>query len=504
MSAMLFSPFEQLLHSAGLIELMHDSHKFDKIGSGLLREQDLRSYQRYLADKIVELPAVLGAADMGLGKSAATLTAIRRLLRAGEIEHVLIVAPLQVATRTWPDEIERWKHLRHLTFAVATGDEAERSVAIAADVELTMINRENLQWLWQKVGGLKGWKWDALVYDESSRLKAWRNRTPGKKADGTKTKKNLTEFGVLAQARSKFKRIVELSGTPAPNGLVDLGGQAFILDGGVRLGPSRTAFLERWFDVNPWSHKIIPKDHARAQIMERMSDVMIGLRAQDYIDLPPQVFNPIYVRLPAKLMKRYRDFERTLYSEEYDVEAVNQGVLTGKLLQLANGSLYRDVEEAEPPRREVIRVHDLKLKALESIVEEAAGQPVLIAYSFRFDRDVIRKRFPNAVLFDEDPQFVKKWNAGKIEIGLAHPASIGHGLNLQFGGHIQVWYGLTWSLELWDQFNRRLARPGQESPSVFIHVIMARGTEDERQYADLQTKGITQDEITEHVRVKLI
>lgn len=494
-------PFIALLRAAGLVA--SETVAFSPAGPRMLRRDDMRSYQRYLSDKIVELPGVLGAAEMSLGKTGATLDAVKRLLRAGKVRCVLIVGPLKVASETWPDEVRRWEHLRDLTFAVAVGDEAARTAAIKRDTELTMINRENLQWLWQKVGGRIGWKWDMLVYDESSRLKAWRIRTPGKRPDGTKKKPTLTEFGVLAHARPAFKRVVELSGTPSPNGVIDLGGQAFILDGGKRLGATKKAFTDRWFEVNPWSHEIKPKENAKDEIMARLSDVMIGLRAEDYIDLPPILINPVKVRLSTRHMRQYRDFERTLVSEAHDVEAVNSGVLTNKLLQFANGSLYRPIENTFPPKNEIVPVHDLKLRALESIIEEAAGQPVLIAYSFKFDLQRIKKRFPHAVAFNDDPNFVKNWNAGKIQIGLAHPASIGHGLNLQYGGHIQVWYGLTWSLELWQQFNRRLARPGQESPVVFIHVIIAEGTVDEAVMAAMERRGAEQDDITNVVRVRL-
>lgn len=490
------NPFLDLLRQAGLVA--------DDLSTSprLLRESDMRSYQHFLADKVAE-QNVLAAVPMGMGKTVATLTGVKRLLDAGEVKHVLIVGPLKVASETWPDEIARWEHLRGLTYAVAVGDEPTRIAAIKKNTQLTMINREVLQWLWKIVGGRIGWKWDCLVYDESSRLKAWRIRTPGKRADGTKTKKNLTEFGVLAHARPAFKRVVELSGTPSPNGILDLGGQIFMLDGGKRLGDNRTTYIKRYFDENQWSREIKIRDGARDKIMEKVKDVMIGLRAEDYIDLPPLVINPIKVRLSNKHINEYRAFERSLVAEAYDVEAVNSGVLANKLLQFANGSLYRPIPGTFPPKNETVPIHDLKLKALESIIEEAAGQPVLVAYSFKFDLARIKKKYPKAVVFDEDPNFVKNWNAGKIGIGLAHPASIGHGLNLQFGGHIQVWYGLTWSLELWQQFNRRLARPGQESPVVFIHVIMADGTIDEAVFEVLRQKGIEQDDITNVVRVRL-
>lgn len=466
---------------------------------GLRPESMLRSYQKYLAEMIEKMPALLGAAEMSLGKTAATLTGTRRLLRKNPTWRAIIVAPLQVAKETWPDEIGQWMHLQDVTYTVVVGTEAERRAALAVDADYTIINRENLQWLWDVIGGKDGWRWQILIYDESSRLKGFTPRTKG-----TETlDPQLTEFGVLAMARNRIKRVIELSGTPSPNGVIDLGGQIRILDGGERLGRSKTAFQTRWFDKNKYTRAITPKPHAEQEIMGKIKDIMIGLRSQDYIDLPKQVFNPLYVKLSPKLRQQYDEFEETLYAQEYDVEAVSKGVLTNKLLQFANGGLYRPRKD-DPEKRDIIKIHDLKIRMLESVIAEAAGKSVLVAYSFKFDKEQIKKRFPSAVFFDEEPNFVKLWNAGKIRIGVAHPASIGHGLNLQHGGNIQVWFGLTWSLELWDQFNRRLARPGQKGHSVFIHVIMARGTEDERQYKVLQTKGVTQDRITENVRVRLI
>lgn len=471
-------------------------------------ETDLRSYQSFIADKIVEIPGVLLAVPMGMGKTAATLTGVSKLLEQNSKWRCLVVGPLEVARSTWPDEIPNWQHLEHLTFSVACGDADERAAAVAKDTQITIINRENLPWLWQHIGGEQGWRWQILVYDESSRLKGFNFRTPAKKKDpktGVVVPKRptLTEFGVLSQARKKIERVIELSGTPSPNGVFDLGGQIFLLDRGERLGRNKTTFTANFFDTNPFSHQITPKPGAKDQIMGKIKDVMIGLRSQDYIDLPPQVFNPIYINLSPTHMKQYKEFEKTLVAETYDVEAVSRGVLTNKLLQFSNGGLYRTDESVYPPKRETIPVHDAKLRALESVIEEAAGNNVLIAYSFKFDKERIKKRFSQAVFFDEEPDFVKKWNDGKISIGVAHPASIGHGLNLQHGGHIQCWFGLTWSLELWDQFNRRLARPGQNNHSVFIHVIMARGTMDEVQYETLRTKGVTQDAIMDAVRVRL-
>lgn len=488
------SPMHRLLRRIGA-----DVDVVLSVSTGKRPESMLRSYQRYLADCIYEMPAVLGAAEMSLGKTGATLTGARRLLRDNPGWRALIVAPLEVARNTWPDEIAEWEHLQDVTYSVVVGTPEQRLAALKVDCDFTIINRENLGWLWKTIRGAIGWRWQILIYDESSRLKGFVRRTAGSETIAPQ----LSEFGVLAAARPRMERVVELSGTPSPNGLIDLGGQAYILDQGKRLGRSKTAFQQRWFNKNEYTFAIEPKEHAEKEIMDLMKDVMIGLRSEDYIDLPPRHFNPVYVKLTPKLMREYREFEKTLVSEPYDVEALTKGVLTNKLLQFSNGGLYRGNPDDPEAPRETIAVHDLKLKALESIIAEAAGKPVLIAYAFQFDLQRIMKRFPQATYFKNDPNFVKNWNAGKIKIGIAHPASIGHGLNLQYGGFIQVWFGLTWSLELWDQFNRRLARPGQAAHTVFIHVIMAKGTEDERQYSNLQTKGITQDRITNAVRVRL-
>ena len=500
------TPWEQIIVAAieGPIEEPTPWESFFELAlsapkSQLRPESMLRSYQRYLAEKIEELPAILGAAEMSLGKTGATLTGVKRLLRANRSWRALIIAPLEVANNTWPDEVHEWEHLQDMTYTVVTGTEKQRLAALGVDADLTIINRENLQWLWKTVRGRSGWRWQVLVYDESSRLKGFSPRTKG----SDKTPPQISEFGVLVQARSKIKKVVQLTGTPAPNGIYDLGGQARVLFGDSSpLGRTKHEFETKFFDKNKYTFEITPKSDAEERIMEHMRPAMIGLRSEDYIDLPPLHFNPVYCKLTPTLMKQYRDFEKTLYTEEYDVEAVNSGVLSNKLLQMASGGLYRMDETKDPPVREVIVIHDLKIRRLQSIVAEAAGQNVLVAYRYKFEKEQIRKAFPKAVFFDDEPNFVKKWNAGQINIGVAHPASIGHGLNLQYGGHIQVWMGPTWSLEIWDQFNRRLARPGQKAPTVFIHVIITKGTEDERQYEMLGTRGVTQDRITERVRVR--
>jgi SNF2 family DNA or RNA helicase len=513
-----------------------------------------------MVERIVRDPLVFLGVDMGLGKTVSVLTAVADLLQAEAVSKVLVIAPLRVAENTWPDEIAGWSHLAGLKCAVLTGTEAERALAAASPAPVHIINRENVRWLyhfWKE-----RWPYDMLVYDEASRLKGGKRKTGGGLEGETKgwaltgewpaqatpqqrallnallddevagvgclttqeaceradvgvhhlkklaaagaiveTKRvrppsppQLSEFGALCKARKRIQRVVLLSGTPAPNGAEDLWGPGYILDQGERLGASKNAFHARWFVRHPAGFGWKPRPQAGDEIMAALSDVMVGLRKEDYLDIPDAQHNLIRVKMTPKHLAQYRAFEEKLYSEEYDVEAVNSGVLTGKLLQFANGSMYREDGES-------VHVHDAKLAALESIIEEAAGEQVLVAYSFRFDLERIRKKFPKAIAFDEEPDFVRRWNNRDIGVGLAHPASIGHGLNLQHGGHIAVWYGLTWSLELYQQFNQRLPRSGQKN-RVLIHHILTDGTEDERVYKELNRKGATQERLIDIIRLR--
>jgi SNF2 family DNA or RNA helicase len=296
--------------------------------------------------------------------------------------------------------------------------------------------------------------------------------------------------------------VIELTGTPTPKGLIDLWGQIVVIDQGERLGTSKTAFLARWFEADymGWSHA--PYEHSESEIMGRISDIMVSMKARDYIDLPPLIPNPIWVDLTAQQMKAYKRFEKELALEEHDIEAVNRGVLTGKLLQYANGSVYRTDNDVEPPTRETIHIHDLKLVAVDSIVAETNGANLLVAYEFKFDLDRIKSKYPKAQLAT-DPGVLDAWNRGEVQMMLAHPASIGHGMNLQFGGHHLVWFGPTSSLELFLQFNARLPRPGQVSSYVMCHMILTRGTFDERLVDVLKERDVTQDRITEAVKIHL-
>lgn len=501
-----------------LPRFVHDLEALELIygqSEEVLTYDNFRTYQRWMSDLIVEKDVLLGA-EMGLGKSAASLYAIREMLDSGTVSQVLIVAPLRVAEETWPAEIAKWDFARDHTYRIVTGDEDQRCAALAHDAQITIINRENLGWL-QKTLGVRRWKFDMLVYDEASRLKSGRKRSkPKPRADGTMPPKKLTELGILRRMRFTFNRVVELSGTPSSNGLIDLWGPIYLIDHGQRLGTSLTAYKRRWFRPDDrWTHRPgEPFDHSEKEIMDRLQDVFYSLREEDYLTLPPLNIIDHNVRLSRKEMDRYRKFEREAAMEVKNakgdremVEAVNRGVLTGKLLQIANGSIYLgdkfDEETGGRMPKESVKLHEHKLDVLESIVTEAMGKPILLAYSFQFDKEAILKRFPFARVYGETKNDMRDWNAGKIRLLVTHPASAGHGLNFQHGSNIAVWYGLTWSLELYQQFMKRLHRSGQKADKVFLHRILAEGTADYDVVRALAARGATQDSITNAVRVRL-
>lgn len=501
-----------------LPRFIHDLEAFELVYGGpdqILGYSDFRPYQRWMSDLIAVKDVFLGA-EMGLGKTAATLYAIREMIDAGAVSRVLIVAPLRVAEETWPAEIAKWDFARGLTYRIVTGTEDERLAALGQEAQVTIVNRENLVWL-QRTLGVRRWDFDMLVYDEASRLKSGRKRSkPRPRADGTMPHRSLTEFGILRRMRFKFKRVVELSGTPSPNGLIDLWGPVFIIDLGERLGKSMTAYKERWFRQSHWAHgsTVEPLPHAEREITSRLRDVFYSLREEDYLKLPPLNIVDHKVKLTRKEMDKYRAFERDAAirvrngaGDEEIIEAVNAGVLTGKLLQFANGSMYLgdkfDEETDRKLPRESVKIHGHKLDVLESIMVEAAGKPVMVAYSFQFDKAAILKRFPHARVYGENRNDMRDWNAGKIPMLVIHPASAGHGLNFQHGSNISVWYGLTWSLELYRQFMKRLHRSGQKEDKVFLHRILAEGTADMDVVRALSARGATQDSITDAVRVRL-
>lgn len=463
-----------------------------------------RKYQRRVSNRIQNMKCAMLQIDMGMGKTGTVLDAARALFDQLEISRLLVVAPLLVAEETWPDEIDVWEHTRLLTYEVITGDAERREARVRIKADIHIINRENLPWLVDFWGD--DWPYDAAVIDEISGFK-----NPRKMTNPTKTavaeaeakmaeaarrgktikvaaKRNKTRFGAFCKVRKHLRWVIGMTGTPAPNGLLDLWSQYYMLDQGFRLGSSYKAFTDRWFNSDFKGYTFTAKENAFSEIMDLISDITISMESTDYVELPPRMNIPLYVTLPEKVMKAYKKFERTFLLEEHDIEAVSEGVLTQKLLQLANGSVY---DEDKSP----VEIHCLKLEALERVVEENPGQPILVAYSYKFDVAKIKKRFKQAVTLEDDPKAVKNWNAGKIQMLIVHPASAGHGLNLQHGGYIAVWYGLPWSLEWYMQFNKRLHRPGQKADRVLIYHLLARGTVDERVLAALVEKTAEQENV---------
>lgn len=485
------------------------------------KRDDLRHHQLIAVDIASKSASCMLGLAMGCGKTSIALTVIRDLLDTFQVTNVLVIAPLLVAEETWPEEIDAWEHTSVLEYEVLTGPQDRRENRAKMLPEVSIINTENVGWLVDFWGD--DWPYDMIVIDEISRFKNPSKRTkPTKVAvqkiiDQTlkslpkglteievetevskamkRAKRNPTRFGSLCKVRKSVKRVIGLTGTMAPNGLLDIWSQYYLLDMGERLGTSYHAYRSRWFDSDYMGFKYTLRPGAFEQIVDRIADITVSMKTEDYVDMPPVLYNTIKVRLPDKVMKQYRDFESTMLLEEHDVEAVNNGVLTGKLLQLANGAAYLD------DTGKYVEIHSLKLDALDRVIEEANGAPVLVAYSFQFDLDKLRKKYPKAEVVGESPNVQKRWNAGEIPILLAHPASAGHGLNLQYGGCITVWYGLNWSLELYQQLNKRLHRPGQ-TETVIIHHIVAEGTVDERVMEVLPEKDATQDALVEATKYR--
>jgi SNF2 family DNA or RNA helicase len=440
-----------------------------------------------MVDWIIKRPHCALFADMGLGKTVATLTAIRDLWDGFDITRVLIVAPLRVALSTWPNEIKLWSHTRDLTYTQLAGlsPQGRRTALLRYhNTTIHIINREMLTWL---VDFYKSkWPYDVVVIDESSSFKD----------PSTKRFKSLVKI-IHAVGLS---RVIELTGTPASNGLLDLWAQIFLLDQGKRLGPSFNSYKERFFyrvdsEQNNRA-KWLPRGESKEVIYNKLRSLCLRLSADDYLNMPEKIINNVVIDLPAKARQQYDILEKEflLDLENNDkIVAEFAASLTNKLLQFANGAVYID----DTKRFEVM--HDAKLDALDDIIEEAAGQPVLVAYSFQSDKKRILERFPTAVALDKNPDTITRWNNGEIPILVMHPASGGHGLNIQYGGNVIVWFGLNWSLELYLQLNARLHRQGQTKP-VFIHRIVASDTIDDTVIDALAGKYHTQEALLNALR----
>lgn len=445
-------------------------------------------YQTYATRFIEEHPVAALILEMGLGKSVITLTAIEHLMHDSfEVRKVLVIAPLRVAASTWPDEIRKWDHLSSLTFSVAIGTRDERIAALKRNADITIINRENIQWLVEESG--VPFDYDMVVIDELSSFKNHRTK----------------RFRSLMKARPKVKRIVGLTGTPAPNGLMDLWAEFRLLDGGKRLGHFIGQYRERWFLPDKRNQMVIfsykPKEGAENEIYSLISDITVSMKAMDHIRMPELVTTEIKVAMNSPERKAYEAMRKDLVLSIPDgtVTASNAAALSGKLLQLASGAVY--TEDGS-----YTEIHSRKLDALEDAIEGMNGKPLLVAYWFRHERERIAQllnRLGVSWMEISSERSIRVWNDGSLQVALIHPASAGHGLNLQKGGSTLLWFSVPWSLELYQQTIARLWRQGQESKTTVVMHIAASGTIDERVLDAIRHKDETQDVLLEAVKADL-
>lgn len=459
-----------------------------------MNESNLHNYQKACIEHIINTTHCGVFLEMGLGKTVSTLTAINALMYDYcEINSVLIIAPKRVAESVWQEEAEKWDHLKHLRFSKIIGPQNQRVEAIKAKADIYIISRDNVAWLCALYGGSKI-PFEMIVVDELSSFKSYKS----------------IRFKSLKATQPYFKRFVGLTGTPAPNGLIDLWSQIYLMDRGKRLEKTVSAYRSKYFRPGKINGNVVFSydllDGSESLIHKRIEDICISMKAQDFLDMPYRTDNFIELDMPPEIKKQYEEFEKEKvielikHSEEgtegVEINAVNAGALSNKLLQFANGALYDE-------NRNVHEVHKIKLEALREIIEDANGKPVLVAWTYQHDRDRITeylKAFKPREL--KKPQDIIDWNNKKVQVMLAHPASAGHGLNLQAGGSIIIWFGQTWSLELYQQFNARLYRQGQQE-HVIIHHLITKGSHDEDVISALHSKDKKQNQLMDSIKAKV-
>lgn len=444
-------------------------------------------YQKYCIDRVVTDPTIGLFLDMGLGKTVITLTAINELkYNRFEVRKILIIAPKKVAEATWSKEAAKWEHLKKLRFSLILGSQTKRIRALNTPADVYIINRDNVSWLVDYYRN--AWPFDMVVIDESSSFKNPRAK----------------RFKSLKMIRGHIARLVELTGTPAPNGLVDLWAQIYLLDGGQRLGKHITGFRERYFDHDKRNAQQVftykPKEGAGVAVEERISDICVSMKAEDYLQLPDIVYDDIPVVLDSQAKKLYEKMEKEMLIQvdESTIDAGTAAVLSNKLMQLCNGAVY---DESGC----VAEIHGCKLEAFCELVDSLNGQPALVFYNFQHDRERIKNALKKSGLRVRElktPQDETDWNERKIDILLAHPASAAYGLNLQDGGNHVIWFGLNWSLELYQQANKRLHRQGQKQ-KVIVHHLIVEGARDEDVIAALQDKCVTQDKLIDSLKARI-
>ena len=444
-------------------------------------------YQEFTTQKMIDTPHFMALLDMGLGKTVITLTALNEMMfNSFEINKVLVIAPLRVAEMTWSEEIEKWDHLKNIVVSKIIGSEKQRIEALYKHADIFCINRENTQWLIDYSIKKKKWIFDCIVIDESSSFKNSQSK----------------RFKALRKVTAIVPRIILLTGTPAPNSLMDLWSQMYLIDAGQRLGRTITAYRQEFFTPGRRNRNVVfeyvPRPEAEQKIYGRIKDVAVSLKATDYIKMPERIDIYIKLQMPKRVETLYQEMEKEyiITLNEEDITAASAAVVCGKLLQMANGAVYTN-------EKNVIAIHDLKLDALQEILDDNPGKPIMVFYNFQHDLDRLLERFkeenPRRLLSTEDK---KDWDNHQIRLLLAHPASMGHGLNLQAGGNIIVWFGLTNSLELYQQANARLYRQGQKETVIINHLIV-KDTEDENVIKRLQSKRLNQDELIEAVKAKI-
>ncbi|MBE0471212.1 MAG: DEAD/DEAH box helicase [Methyloprofundus sp.] len=436
----------------------------------MLSRDNLHDYQNRAISFIKAKKRCALFLDMGLGKTTTSLTTASDLLDGFAVSKVLVIAPLRVANSVWAQECTQWQHLKHLKVSVCTGSEKSRIAALLTPADIYTINRENVPWLVKHYG--KRWPFDCVIVDESSSFK----------------NASSQRFKALKRVLPDTEYLWLLTGTPSPNSLLDLWAQLYLVDFGERLGRTITGFKQRFFESDYMGYNLTPRVGAPEKIHQLISDKCLSMTAVDYLTLPERIDLTESVSLPAKALKTYKDFEAQLFTELADgteIEAMSAAVLANKLLQMANGAIYTDESGNWS------NIHDSKLDALKELVESHPEENLLIAYNYKSDLARLTSAFPDAVVLDKEQTTIDDWNAGKTKMLFAHPASAAHGLNLQSGGAVVIWFGLNWSLELYQQFNGRLHRQGQTKPVRIVHIV-ADGTIDERVMTVIKSKDATQ------------
>lgn len=447
----------------------------------MLKRSDLHYYQEKFVEFISKKEKCGLFIDMGLGKTATSLTAASDFLDDFFVTRVLVIAPLRVCNTVWKQEAEKWEHLKHLRIKICTasgsGAADKRKAALYSNADIHIINRENVRWLVENVK----WRWDMVIVDESSSFKSHK----------------AGRFRALAKVLRHIRSMVLLTGTPTPKGLIDLWPQLFLIDQGERLGKNITMYRDRWFKTDWSGFKYIPLGHADTEIKELIKDVCVTMKATGNVE---RIDLYEYIDMPEEIKEQYKEFEKefilTLSGNlGDDIEASTAAVLSGKLLQMCNGAVY----DADG---KVHQIHDLKIQAMKEMVEDNPGENFLVAYNYKSDLERLKKAFPKAKVLSKSGKEVDKWNEGKINMLLAHPASAGHGLNIQHGGSVIIWFGLNWSLELYQQFNARLHRQGQKNIVRVMHIVIKNGL-DEKVLSALKSNAKTQDELIEYLKFHL-